>query len=280
MDSAALFLVIDDDPDLLEGMARILQRDGHRVITASTGTEGVRLALERRPDVAIIDVTLPDMHGIAVCRQIQAGNQLGIVDVILISSSHVSAEDQGKGFNAGVSEYITHPLPNREFLARVNARLKEKQIRDSLTLDRNEAREISDQEKAYRIDLEEELQAIFVHAPVCLFLTDGNARVLKANPALAKIFGGDMPSKIGAPCGAALNCAHSADHSAGCGFGPHCTTCCLRNTITDTFATCVSHDQVEAYLNCRQGDLFVAQIVSFSTSLVRVKTEYQAKLML
>ncbi len=270
MDSAALFLVIDDDRDLLEGMVRILLRDGHRVITASTGTEGVRLALEQRPDMAIIDVTLPDMHGIAVCRQIQAGTQLGIIDIILISSTNIAAEDQAKGFNAGVCEYITRPLPNREFLARVNARLKEKQIRDSLTLDRDEAREISDQEKTYRIDLEEELQTIFLHAPVCLFLTDGNARLLKANPALAKIFGGDVPSKIGAPCGIAFDCSYNADHSEGCGSGPHCATCCVRNAITVTFSTGMSHIQVQSYLNCRQGDQIVERIVSFSTSLVTV----------
>ena len=273
MDSAALFLVIDDDPDLLEGMARILRRDGHRVIIASTGTEGIRLAQEQRPDMAVIDVTLPDMNGIAVCQQIQAGSQPGIIDIILISSIRIAAEDQVEGFNAGVCEYIARPLPNTEFLARVNARLKEKHIRDSLKLDRNKAQEISDQEKTHRIDLEDELQTIFFHAPICLFLTDGDARVLKANPALAKIFGGDVQSRIGAPCGVAFDCSHNAEHIAGCGFGPHCTTCGVQSAIRDTFSTGISHIQVESYLSCRQEDRIVERIVSFSTSLVMVSGE-------
>lgn len=156
MESSALFLVIDDDPDLLEGMARILRRDGHRVVTASTGAEGVRLAEEQQPDMAVVDMMLPDMNCVEVCKQIQAGTQSGNIDTILISSTRIAAEDKVEGFHVGVCEYIARPVANKEFLARVNARLKDKQTRDSLKLDRNKARKISDDEKYQRNSLEKE----------------------------------------------------------------------------------------------------------------------------
>ncbi|MBM9512187.1 PAS domain S-box protein [Desulfogranum marinum] len=269
MDSTALFLVIDDDPDLLEGMARILRRDGHQVITASTGAEGIRLAVEQQPDIAVVDAVLPDMNGLEVCQHIQASLQPGVIDTILISSTQTAAEYYVKGYHAGVSEYISRPLPNAEFLARVNARLKEKNTRDSLKLDREKAREVSDREKLHRIDLEEELQTIFFQAPIALFLTDGDARVLKANPALAKIFGGDVDSKIGESCGVAFDCSRNADHTEGCGFGPFCAACGVRSAITDTFSTGQFHTELEACLRCMQED----RIVRFSTSLVVVSGE-------
>lgn len=268
MESSALFLIIDDEPDLLEAMARILHRNGHRVVTASTGAEGIRLAVEQQPDIAVVDVMLPDMNGLEVCKQIQAGRQSGKTDTILISGSRITAEDQVDGFNVGVCEYLTRPLDNKEFLARVSARLKAKQTRDSLQLDRNKARKTSAHEKSQRMYLEKELQTIFSYAPICLFLTDGEARLTRANPALAKIFGGDVQSRIGAPCGIAFDCVHNADHISGCGYGASCASCGLRNAITDTFTTGTSHIQVESSLNCRQQDRIIERIVRFSTSLV------------
>ena len=275
MDPKALFLIIDDDPDLLAGMARILRRDGHKVITASTGTEGIRLAHEKRPDIAVIDMMLPDMTGINVCQKIQASSKSGIIDIILISSTHISSEDQVAGFNAGVCEYLTRPLPNKEFLARVNIRFKDKHIKESLRLARNKAQDISVQETTNRIDLQEELKTIFLHAPVALFLTDGNAKILKANPALSRIFDGNVQSAVNEPSGVVFDCLNNADHAAGCGFGPRCSTCDVRSTIDKTFSTGMPYTNVESYLNCRQKDKIVERIVRFSTSLVMLSGEKQ-----
>lgn len=124
--------------------------------------------------------------------------------------------------------------------------------------------------QSHHFELEEELLAIFATAPICLFLTDGEARIVKANQGLNTLFGVDVESTIGAPCGFAFDCLHHTDHPAGCGFGPHCSSCGVRRAITETFSTGLTQRQVEAQLQCRQGERIVVRIVRFSTSRVTV----------
>ncbi|MDO8933768.1 MAG: response regulator transcription factor, partial [Rhodocyclaceae bacterium] len=174
MNPTAKILLIDDDPVLLRAMSRMLEQSGHAVIEASTGADGIRMAKAHHPDLAIVDIVLPDMDGMTVYRSIQSDKSLEGTSVILISSFRTSAEDQAEGLEAGVAEYIARPMPNREFLARVTGVLRDKHARDSLDKD--------------RIDLEEELQAIFAGASICIFLTDGEARLLKVNKTLAEYF--------------------------------------------------------------------------------------------
>ena len=179
-------------------MARVLTGAGHKVLDAATGVAGLRLAREHQPDVMIVDLMLPDMDGIEVCLQIQGDAELAGIEMVLVSSIRTSSEEQAEGFAAGVCEYIARPMANREFLARVEARLKEKKTRNSLESARDSAAEKVDKQamelhrsaeilgeaitsKALatkdRIALEEELQNIFTHAPLCLFLTDSDARL-------------------------------------------------------------------------------------------------------
>ncbi|APH39471.1 PAS domain S-box protein [Methanohalophilus halophilus] len=95
---------------------------------------------------------------------------------------------------------------------------------------------------------EQELDAIYQNAPVIMMLVDKERRVRKINDSGAK-FAGEYPDElIGMRGGEALRCIHHLDDPKGCGFGPFCDECTVRNTVMDTFATGQSHKMVEATL--------------------------------
>ena len=259
MNPTAKILVIDDDPVLLRAMSRMLEKSGHTVIEATTGADGIRLAKAHHPDLAIVDIVLPDMDGLTVHRSIQSDKSLDGTSVILISSFRTSAEAQAEGLEAGVAEYVARPMPNREFVARVTAVLRDKRARDSL--------------QKTCINLEEELQAIFAGAPICIFLTDGQARLLKANQTLSNYFEQATDEMVDHPCGLAFHCVHADDDPAGCGFGPFCAVCGVRNTIEDTYTTGKPHLQTEAKLTYRRGEQTHERVVRLSTSVLQLSGE-------
>jgi PAS domain S-box-containing protein len=102
-------------------------------------------------------------------------------------------------------------------------------------------------EQAVR-DREEELAAIYENAPVVMMLVDGERRVLKANKQAEMFTGTGANDLLGRRTGEALCCLHAKDHPKGCGFGLHCRDCDLRRTITGTFETGRSQQQLEVTL--------------------------------
>jgi PAS domain S-box-containing protein len=259
MEPTAKILLIDDDSVLLSAMSRMLEKSGYTVIEASTGADGIRLAKAHHPDIAIVDIVLPDMDGMTVHQSIQSDKSLEGTSVILISSLRTSAEDQADGLEAGVAEYIARPMHNREFVARVTAVIRDKHAKDFL--------------QKTCINLEEELLAIFAGAPICIFLTDGEARLIKANQTIGQYFGQEAEDMTGHPCGAAFHCVHTADDPAGCGFGPFCTVCGLRKTVEDTYTTEKPHLQKEAKLTYRKEEKTYERVVRVSTSVLRMSGE-------
>jgi PAS domain S-box-containing protein len=102
-------------------------------------------------------------------------------------------------------------------------------------------------EQAVR-DREEELAAIYENAPVVMMLVDGERRVHKANKQAEMFTGTGATDLLGRRAGEALCCLHAGDDPRGCGFGPHCRQCALRRTITGTFETGRSQQQLEVTL--------------------------------
>jgi PAS domain S-box-containing protein len=97
-------------------------------------------------------------------------------------------------------------------------------------------------------DREEELAAIYEHAPLIMLLLDGERRVRKANRQAELFAGSSLTDLLGRRGGEALRCLHRADHLQGCGFGPRCDHCNLRRTILDTIESGRGHHQVEVTL--------------------------------
>ena len=120
-------LVIEDDPNVVELARLYLVNDGHQVLTASDGIEGLRLALDEAPDLIVLDLMLPKLDGMSVCRRVREESEVPIV----MLTARVEEEDTLSGLETGADDYITKPFSPRELAARVRAVLR-RTARDAL----------------------------------------------------------------------------------------------------------------------------------------------------
>jgi response regulator RpfG family c-di-GMP phosphodiesterase len=125
-------LITDDSPDVLLMSTTLLRRAGYEVLEASTGKECLDAVRVHHPDLVLLDVILPDMTGIQVCRQIKNDKSLKDIFVILASGVQVSSDNQAEGLDIGADGYIIKPIPNKEFLARIQAGERIKRAEDAL----------------------------------------------------------------------------------------------------------------------------------------------------
>ena len=118
----ALILVADDDGDVRELVVFRLERAGYRVVTAADGQEAVEVALQRSPDVCVIDVMMPKLDGYQVTERLRASPGLAEVPIVLLTAS-VEDAAVSRGFEAGASDYIKKPFGPQELLERIAAAL-------------------------------------------------------------------------------------------------------------------------------------------------------------
>jgi diguanylate cyclase (GGDEF)-like protein/PAS domain S-box-containing protein len=112
-------LLIEDDPALRQVTTLLLRNSEYEVFEAGTGQDGLRLARLHHPDIVLLDVILPDIDGIEVCRLLKSDPALTATFVLLISSIARDSEFQAMGIELGADDYIARPMANRELLARV-----------------------------------------------------------------------------------------------------------------------------------------------------------------
>jgi two-component system, OmpR family, KDP operon response regulator KdpE len=118
--SAERILLIDDELSIRRAITTLLRSRGYAVVAASTGAEGIELFEAERPNLVIVDLGLPDMHGTVVCQQLRAR---GTVPIIVLS---VTGEERSKvaALDAGGDDYVTKPFGPEELLARIRAGLR------------------------------------------------------------------------------------------------------------------------------------------------------------
>lgn len=120
----AKLLVVDDEPNILELLATSLRFAGFSVVTASNGREALDKAAEESPDLAVLDVMLPDMDGFTVTRKIRATGQLF---PILFLTAKDDTEAKVMGLTVGGDDYVTKPFSLDEVVARIRAVLRRTQ---------------------------------------------------------------------------------------------------------------------------------------------------------
>jgi DNA-binding response OmpR family regulator len=125
-------LVTDDTPEILIMSTMLLRKAGYEVLEASTGKDCIDAVRIHHPDLVVLDVMLPDMTGIQVCRQIKSDKDLEDIFVILASGIQTTSEEQAEGLDTGADGYIVRPISNKEFLARVQAGERIKRAEDAL----------------------------------------------------------------------------------------------------------------------------------------------------
>ena len=114
-------LVVEDEQRLAHLLRRVLQEERHMVDLAHEGYKGLDLALSGTYDVVILDVMLPGLDGIEICRQMRAEH---ITASVLMLTARGAVEDRVQGLNVGADDYLTKPFAMEELLARINALLR------------------------------------------------------------------------------------------------------------------------------------------------------------
>lgn len=113
-------LVIEDDKSVSQLIRLYLAEDGYRVLNAQDGLSGLRMAIEDSPDIVLLDLNLPGMDGIEVCRNIREKSDLPVIMV----TARVEEDERLGGLDMGADDYVSKPFSPRELVARVNAVLR------------------------------------------------------------------------------------------------------------------------------------------------------------
>src|SRR3954471_17365740 len=119
MADRATILVVDDEPSILLAVGAGLEARGYVVLRAATGEQALDLAVNRQPDVVVLDLGLPDMDGVEVCRRLRAWSS---VPVIVLSAEGSDAR-KVQALDEGADDYVTKPFSMAEILARVRVAL-------------------------------------------------------------------------------------------------------------------------------------------------------------
>ena len=117
-------LIIEDDPSFLRAVSHIIEKEGYRVITASNGMTGLRMAKEEKPDLLILDVMLPGLDGFEICSRLR--NEVPTVGLPIIMLSAKGQEtDRTTGLKVGANEYLTKPVDRALLLEKVTSLLSQ-----------------------------------------------------------------------------------------------------------------------------------------------------------
>ena len=180
-------LVVDDEESIIELLDLGLGREGYRVLSAGTGTEGLELYRKEHPDLVILDWMLPEMEGIEVCRRIRASDN---VPIIMLTAKD-TLEDKITGFETGADDYLAKPFKFKELLMRVKSLLRRaganndnKITYNDLVLDRAERRVFRDNKEVELTTKEFEILEYFITHP---------RQVLTKEQILDTIWGWDYP---------------------------------------------------------------------------------------
>lgn len=117
---AATILVVDDDPAISEMLTIVLESEGFQPIAVTDGNEAVPVFREHNPDLILLDLMLPGMNGVDICRTIRAESPVPIV----MLTAKTDTVDVVLGLESGADDYITKPFKHKELIARIRARLR------------------------------------------------------------------------------------------------------------------------------------------------------------
>ncbi len=115
--AAKKVLIVDDDVKIVELVKLYLNRDGYGVLTAYEGTEALRLARQSHPDLIVLDIMLPGMDGLEICRTLRSESSIPII----LLTAKTTEQDRIIGLDLGADDYVTKPFSPKELAARVRA---------------------------------------------------------------------------------------------------------------------------------------------------------------
>ncbi len=123
--NSATILVVDDDRAIRESLDRALALEGYRVIAATDGAQALELVAEQQPDVIVLDLMMPNVDGLTVCRRLRARRDR---TPILMLTARTETSDRVSGLDAGADDYLPKPFDLDELLARIRALLRRTKV--------------------------------------------------------------------------------------------------------------------------------------------------------
>src|SRR5919106_3604359 len=123
-------LVVEDDAEIADVLRRTLRQEGHEVRSAGDGVAALELAEDFVPDLVILDLGLPKLDGVEVCRRLRSSSDVAI----LILTARTETDDRVVGLDAGADDYLVKPFERKELLARMRALLRRRPPRGSASL--------------------------------------------------------------------------------------------------------------------------------------------------
>src|SRR5438874_1630320 len=116
-------LIVEDERQLVKTLEYNIQRDGYETIVAYDGEEGLRKAQSLLPDLILLDLMLPGINGLEVCKQLRAGDRTRDIPVIMLTA-RTEEMDQVEGFAVGANDYVTKPFSTKVLLQRIKTQLR------------------------------------------------------------------------------------------------------------------------------------------------------------
>jgi serine phosphatase RsbU (regulator of sigma subunit) len=131
MRTPPLILIVDDNPASLDILQTRLAANNYEILTATDGEEGLAMARDKQPDLILLDIMMPKMDGIEVCRRLKADPSLPFMPIIMVTAK-ADSKDVVAGLEAGGDEYLTKPVDHAALVARVKSMLRIKALHDTV----------------------------------------------------------------------------------------------------------------------------------------------------
>jgi len=117
---AKKILIVEDERDILQLVKLYLEKEGFRTVSAATGAEGLRSAKQDKPDLVILDLMLPEIDGLEVCKRLRAAPETAMLPIIMLTAK-AEESDTVIGLELGADDYVTKPFSPKTLVARVKA---------------------------------------------------------------------------------------------------------------------------------------------------------------
>lgn len=118
-----VILVVDDEEDLLEFIGYSLRKEGYDVLTSDNGEQGIKMAKENRPDLILLDIMMPGMSGIEVCRLIKQDTELKHIPIVFLTAK-MDEKIEVQGLDLGADDYLPKPISTSKLKSRIKAVLR------------------------------------------------------------------------------------------------------------------------------------------------------------
>lgn len=125
MSNLAKVLIVDDDPNILMSLEFLMRKSGYSVFIARNGTEALELLSSNTPDIALLDIMMPDVDGYEICKHVKETEELKKCKIVFISAKTKESDIQ-KGYDTGADLYITKPFSTKFVVSKVKELLEEK----------------------------------------------------------------------------------------------------------------------------------------------------------